>query len=326
MLNILYKGLPKIIGTLSTQNTCLLLISPAKFNLELRCGMCYMKTRLKTSHHSLLTIKQSNVFTNEHPKFTHGSATNTAKEVAPKLAESLSSSTAATSALLKIPLDSSKQIAKPRLVKKKPKKSSSETSMPTYKVKAIATADYYDLDGLSESLAQSGAYYTYELGALFPETCLCVKPKYQEVNEIEPRHMFFFEDGTVVFWNTSSEEQHSLLETLVKHEENPHPAQSIADEAELMNYSRVVLNKSTYIDVETITSYYDNNQLTKSFTNKHKLTKENKSTRYFNNHIYFSDYIDDKSDASAAEKNHLQEKYAFSDAIALSVKLGIWEQ
>jgi len=216
---------------------------------------------------------------------------------------------------------------KPRLVKKKFKKSSNEEiSTPTYRVKAIATADYYDLEGLARSLDDSGAYKVFEIGKLIPETCLCVKPKYPLVNETEPRHMFFFEDGTCVFWNTTQEEQKNLLQLLNGHQENPHPIESILEESELMNYSRVILKKSSFINIETTTSYFENDQLTKSISNKHKLPKENGQTRFLNNHIYFSDYVDEEKDSNANESKHLLEKYAFSDAIALSVKLGIWEK
>ena len=52
-----------------------------------------------------------------------------------------------------------------------------------------------------------------------PDNCLCAKPKYPELNETEPRHIFFFEEGTVVFWNVSQVEQNNMLDMILKHSE-----------------------------------------------------------------------------------------------------------
>lgn len=36
-----------------------------------------------------------------------------------------------------------------------------------------------------------------------PDNCLVARSKYPELNEIEPRYLFFFEEGAVVLWNVS---------------------------------------------------------------------------------------------------------------------------
>lgn len=125
-------------------------------------------------------------------------------------------------------------------LKKKPKNSSSEStssSMQTFKVRAFATADYYDLDGLRASLESSGAYQLLAVDEKMSENSLCVGAKYPQINEIEPRHMFFFLEGTVVFWNLSAEEQNSILQMLHKHEKNPYPNRFVKGESEVMEYS-----------------------------------------------------------------------------------------
>lgn len=200
--------------------------------------------------------------------------------------------------------------SKQRPIKKKTKTPQSSSSIPSFKAKAYATADYYDLDLLKESLLNSGAYEVIDIGKGV-DNCLCVKPKYQQVNEIEPRHIFFFEDGSVVFWNVSMEEQNSMLEIIEKHEENPYPLDFVNEESEVIRYSRM---KHLTVDLNKENdSNQDSNLINLIKFNDSHLDSTN--TSFINNQIFFSE-----------EKNHLLEKYAFSDAIALSVKLGIWEK
>jgi uncharacterized Rmd1/YagE family protein len=213
----------------------------------------------------------------------------------------------------------------PRIIKKKPKKSNVvlSSSMSVFKVKAYATADYYDLNAIQKSLINSGAYEIIDLDKLLPYTCLYVKAKYQEINEIEPRHIIFFEDGSVVFWNVSVEEQNNILEMLKKHDEKQHPSEFIDEESEVMDYSRVHPN-----DTAGKAAALNNHEPTSSSTGsaKHRLNVDLRTSRFIHDHIYFLDYSKKDSANKANEYRHLLEKYAFSDAIALSVKLGIWER
>lgn len=116
------------------------------------------------------------------------------------------------------------------------------SSTPMFKVRAFATADYYDLENLRTALETSGAYKLLSIDEKMPDSFVCAGTKYMGVNEIEPRHIFFFLEGTVVFWNLSKEEQNSILDMLHKFEKNPYPLRLVRDESEAMQYSWHHLN------------------------------------------------------------------------------------
>ncbi|CAF0717393.1 unnamed protein product [Brachionus calyciflorus] len=204
-------------------------------------------------------------------------------------------------------------LSKQRPNKKKTKKISLLSPIPSFKVKAYATADYYDLDNLKESILNSKAYECVDIpNTDEAENFLCIKPKYQEINEIEPRHIFFFEDGSVVFWNLSNEEQHTILEMIEKHEENAYPIDTVEEESEVMNYSRI---KFLFENSDEIKNDGHKEEADTSPMIRFNEYFDPNSTRLKNNQIFF-----------AENKDHILEKYSFSDAMALSVKLGVWEK
>jgi uncharacterized Rmd1/YagE family protein len=230
-------------------------------------------------------------------------------------------------------------VAKNRFKKKKHKKSSLiASSMPAFKVKACATAGYYNLDTLKAALIKSGAYDMHEID--MPEHCICAKAKYIGVNEIEPRHIFFFDNGAVVFWNVSVEEQNSILTLLEKHSQKPYPKEIVKEESEIMSFSRIVLNNKEMLN---ITHHSNANGATvaaagtmngPNAVGSHKIESKPfiddqislSKTRLANNHIYFSNFDPSNKDNTISDELYVLEKYSFSDAIALSVKLGIWEK
>lgn len=94
-------------------------------------------------------------------------------------------------------------VNKQRLTKKKSKKSSIKSNQ-AYVVKAYCTADYYDLELLEEAIKKSGAYEIIDhVAREIPDSCLVARAKYPELNETEPRYLFFFEDGATVLWNVN---------------------------------------------------------------------------------------------------------------------------
>lgn len=213
-------------------------------------------------------------------------------------------------------------------LKKKPKKISVQQTTSSFKVKALATANYFDLDGLRLDLQNSGAYELYEIDDKMPtENFLCAGAKYSGINELEPRHIFFFLEGTVVFWNLSCEEQNGILEMLHKHEQNPYPERFVKEESEMMEYGR---DNGTENDPNAFHKVCLNMLFTCMtlfvvvvFTNITYLNLNMKPTRVINGHIIFEKHQEDHINDS---KQQLLEKYALSDAMSLSVKLGIWEK
>ncbi len=188
--------------------------------------------------------------------------------------------------------------SKQRIIKKKLKKTNAKPFFDTYKVKSYATADFYNLISLKKALIDSGAYSIVNFVTEMPDNCLCARPKYTELNEREARHAFFFEEGTVVFWNMSSAEQDSILTTLLKHSELFYTQEVIDEESEYLSYS-------------TIQPMLEQEATGESASRQ--------DTRLEKNHIFFRAY---NSDDVYECENHLLEKYAFSDAISLSVQLG----
>ena len=184
-----------------------------------------------------------------------------------------------------------------------------QTTLPSFKIKAYATADCYDLDMVRDVLLKSDAYIKVDNSEI-PDECLCMTAKYQEINEIEPRHLFFFENGCVVFWNLSKAEQNSILLMVQKSAQNPYPDEFVDTESESIDYFRLSAAKN---------QAHNNSE---TLINSSHFSRMKRSACFIQNSIYFLD-----SDNVADNKTtSLLEKYAFSDAIASSVKLGIWEK
>ena len=200
-------------------------------------------------------------------------------------------------------IDSNTVVRPLKKTRKIKKEAQTKSSIPSFKVTAFATSKFYDLDSLKQDLLDSEAYEVYEFNKDLPESCFCTTPKYPIPNEIEPRHIFFFEDGVTVFWNVSSEEQHSILDIVKQHSDKTYPINLINDESETMTFSRLMMQSNQS----------DNNDLQDD-----KATSIN-FTRLINDHIYFRHFESDN-------RLYVLEKFAYSDAIALTVKLGILEK
>ncbi|XP_028047226.1 required for meiotic nuclear division protein 1 homolog [Monomorium pharaonis] len=150
----------------------------------------------------------------------------------------------------------------------------------TWTVKALATAEEYNLENLAYGLLDQQLYIPSKISTStnsLPDVIHAVA-KYEVGHE--PREIFFFREGSIVMWNISNLECGNLLQFLRRYELNRYIEELVHTESELMNYSYADPGKKS--------------------------------------HLKDGDIV------LAQEAGNL-DKYTFSNAMAQSVKLGIWE-
>lgn len=149
-----------------------------------------------------------------------------------------------------------------------------------WSVKALTTAEEYDLETLAYGLLDQQLYIPDKISTStnpLPDVIHAVA-KYEVGHE--PREIFFFREGSIVMWNISDLECGNLLQFLRRYEQNRYVEELVYTESELMNYAYADPGKRS--------------------------------------HLKDGDII------LAQEAGNL-DKYTFSNAMAQSVKLGIWE-
>ncbi|XP_034419300.1 required for meiotic nuclear division protein 1 homolog isoform X1 [Cyclopterus lumpus] len=156
---------------------------------------------------------------------------------------------------------------------------------------AFATADQYHLPTLCHALIGHG-FQEIDLprdasNVLLISTDMAAKPDDDAV-------MFFFREGSVVFWNVEEKMMKKVLRILEQHEIQPYEVALVHWENEEINY--------------TVGEYADTHTLITNTMGNTKLERGN---------FILSDKMDPHEAAL--------EKFAFSNALCLSVKLAIWE-
>uniref|UniRef100_A0A7N8Y2P8 Required for meiotic nuclear division 1 homolog n=1 Tax=Mastacembelus armatus TaxID=205130 RepID=A0A7N8Y2P8_9TELE len=144
---------------------------------------------------------------------------------------------------------------------------------------AFATADQYHLPTLSHDLINYG-FHEIDLprdasNVLVISTDMAAKPEDNAV-------MFFFREGSVVFWNVEEKTMKKVLKLLEHHEIQPYEVALVHWENEEINY-----------------------------------TVGQGNTKLERGNFILSDEVD--------QHEAVLEKFAFSNALCLSVKLAIWE-
>lgn len=148
-----------------------------------------------------------------------------------------------------------------------------------WSVKAMATAEEYNLEELLVGLTNEQLYIPHKIptsASSLPDV-IHARAKYEV--ETEPRELFFFREGTVVMWNISELECSNILLFLKRYQENSYPEKIVELESETMKYlyaekGHSRLEHGNFVIAQCATSL---------------------------------------------------DKYTFSNAMAQSVKLGIWE-
>ncbi|XP_056637843.1 required for meiotic nuclear division protein 1 homolog [Diorhabda carinulata] len=169
---------------------------------------------------------------------------------------------------------------KKRVIRKKKSLEEEEKKPGNYNVVAFATAEEYNLENLFNGLVKQNLYEVKKIDN--NSDALHATAKYKV--DREQREIFFFRDGSVVFWNIADLESSNVLEFLKQYEEDSYSERLVQSEYEIMNYK--------YFSANNKTSCIDKD-----------------------GHFILS----------PSENDSTLTKYTFSNAMMLSVKLGIWE-
>jgi glutathione synthase len=168
-----------------------------------------------------------------------------------------------------------------RVVRRTKLKDTATRDQVYYKVSAFATAEEYNLEALALDVQNCG-YYVVKM----PEDAFdALHVEAQISTNDEPKRIFFFREGSIVFWNVPDSEQSDWLVRVRSHQEGSYDDHMTREEQETLEFT------------------YTNNQ-----------------SRLANGEIELWRPVNE-SDKSV----HQLDMFAFSNALSLSVKLAVWE-
>ncbi|XP_022105123.1 required for meiotic nuclear division protein 1 homolog [Acanthaster planci] len=147
---------------------------------------------------------------------------------------------------------------------------------------AFSTAEEYHLEHLGLDLQSQGSFLPRAMPQDAQDVLLMEVISSDVESKTEPSEIFFFREGSVVFWNVADATLKKVLRIVSKHEFQPYEVAMVAWENEHINYSYG--SQDTKLTDDTI-------------------------------------ILDERADTETT----MLEKFAFSNAMALSVKLGVWE-
>ncbi|XP_068154798.1 required for meiotic nuclear division protein 1 homolog [Drosophila tropicalis] len=189
-----------------------------------------------------------------------------------------------------------------RLLRKKRLAIDELSALGFLNTRGYTTADEYNLEELQAALKEQNLYETkrfFSTDSLDGEhNVLYVAAKYQTGQH--PREIFFFREGSVIFWNCTDIEANNVLNFLRSFERESYVSALIHGESEMMPYTYI---PAAPVDVEgdLVAESSDYNAST--------------SRAFFQNGKFFV----------TADTDNFLYKYTFSNAMAQSIKLGIWE-
>ncbi|KAH8321139.1 hypothetical protein KR074_001001 [Drosophila pseudoananassae] len=188
-----------------------------------------------------------------------------------------------------------------RIIRKKRLAIDELSALGFLNTRGYTTAEEYNLEDLQIALRQQNLYETKRFFSTdnqdVEQNVLYVSAKYPTGQQ--PREIFFFREGSVVFWNCSDIETNNVLSFLRSFERESYVSALVHGESEVMPYTYI---PSTAVDVEgdLVAESSDFNVTSRAF---------------FQNGKFFV----------TADTDSFLYKYTFSNAIAQSIKLGIWE-
>lgn len=155
-----------------------------------------------------------------------------------------------------------------------------------WNVVAFATAEEYDLERLKEGLVEDDLYLPCKDDLLLAGGADVVHAVAKYKISPEPRHMYFFREGSVVLWNIPETECQNIIDFVQPYEVKSYDKVLVQEERESMPYTYIDSSKRSYLHDGSICVC-----------------------------------IGIERDSKQVELD----KYTFSNAMALTVKLGIWE-
>ncbi|KAM4785960.1 required for meiotic nuclear division protein 1 homolog isoform 5-T5 [Cyanocitta cristata] len=165
---------------------------------------------------------------------------------------------------------------------------------------AFATADEYHLGNLCHDLTSHG--YA-EITSLPRDAAnVLVVSTEKSAKEDDPGMIFFFREGAVVFWNVEEKSMKNIMRVLEQHEIQPYEVALVHWENEELNYriGDVNVPKLVAPSVKMLQSCLNRGQ-----------SKLHKGQILLNSELDSDEVV--------------LQKFAFSNALCLSVKLAIWE-
>lgn len=132
----------------------------------------------------------------------------------------------ATRSLSSLPL-------KTRLARKKPPPDEQPAPVSSLTAVAYSTAEEYNLMSILSALNKQGLYKGRAISEDLTDV-LYASAKYQ-VGE-EPRELFFFREGSVVFWNFPEIERKAVLQFLKPHEQHAYSSSLVDQEVEALEF------------------------------------------------------------------------------------------
>ncbi|KAL4705846.1 hypothetical protein ACJJTC_019281 [Scirpophaga incertulas] len=136
---------------------------------------------------------------------------------------------------------------------------------------AYVTANSYDLKGLKEALVQQKLYEPSMLQAHEINDVVVANAMYTVGDE--PREIYFFREGAVVFWNCTELEASNVLDLVRRFEIDSYPRDVIEKEYEVMTYTYQTNAKKCFLQESGFVLVPEKDNMLEKFTFSHAMAQ-----------------------------------------------------